>query len=288
MSTKIYKINPVPPQLSHNAHPKVKTLYSSKEDISNLLSARRVGIVGTRKPSSYGRVITQKIASELAKAGVVIVSGLALGVDSIAHQAAVDANKPTIAVLPSSIDNIYPKTHDVLARRIIETGGVLLSEYPQYTPLHKSNFIARNRIIAVLSEIVIITEAAEKSGSLHTAQFALDQGIDVMAVPGAITNELSRGTNNLIKTGAGVITSAQDVLDALGIKPQEAKQQQLFDSTITPEGSIIIKALLKGMSEGDELLKLSGLAPDIFQQTITMLEIDGKVQSTGNNTWIIS
>lgn len=211
-----------------------------------------------------------------------------MGVDSIAHQAAVDAKKPTIAVLPSGIDSIYPRSHSMLARRITETGGALLSEYPESTPLHKSNFIARNRIIAALSEIIIITEAAEKSGSLHTAQFALDLGIDVMAVPGAITNELSRGTNNLIKTGAGVITSAQDVLDALGINREEAKQQQLFDSAITPEGSIIIKALLKGMSEGDELLKLSGLAPDIFQQTITMLELDGKVQSTGNNTWIIS
>lgn len=288
MSTKIYKITPVPPLLENNTQPRVRTLYSSKEDISQLLAARRVGIVGSRKPSTYGRAITQKLASELAQAGVVIVSGLALGVDSIAHQAAVDAKKPTIAVLPNGVDSIYPRSHSMLARRITETGGALLSEYPESTLLHKSNFIARNRIIAALSEIIIITEAAEKSGSLHTAQFAIDRGIDVMAVPGAITNDMSKGANNLIKSGAGVITSTQDILYALGIDPKAAKQQQLFDHTVTPESATILRSLLQGANEGEQLLKETGLAPEIFQQTITMLEIDGKIQSTGNNTWIIT
>lgn len=249
---------------------------------------RRVGIVGSRKPSSYGRAITQKLASELAQAGVVIVSGLALGVDSIAHQAAVYAKKPTIAILPSGVDSIYPRAHTMLARRITEAGGALLSEYPENTRLHKSNFIARNRIIATLSEIIVITEATEKSGSLHTAQFALDCGTDVMAIPGAITNELSTGANNLIKNGAGVVTSTQDIFYALGINPQAVKQQQLFDHTLSPESENILKAMIQGTNEGEALLKKTKLAPEIFQQTITMLEIDGKIQSTGNNTWIIT
>ena len=284
MSTKYYKIQSLPSVIKERAVPQPSTLYSSSPSLDQYLSMRRVAIVGSRKPSTYGRAITHKIATELANYGILIISGLALGIDSIAHTAAVEANKPTLAVLPSSITNVYPRSHSNLARNIIGSGGALISEYEATDQIHKSNFIARNRLIAALSEMVIITEAAEKSGSLHTAQFALEQGIDVMAVPGEITSALSKGTNNLIKNGAGVITDTKDILEALGISEAQ-KQTRLFHNALSEDEKIIVTLLERGIKDGGELLIKSNLRPEQFQQAITMLEINGVITSLGNHTW---
>ncbi len=168
-----------------------------------LPSERRtaIAIVGTRKPTPYGREVTYQLSYELAKRGVVVISGLALGVDGIAHQAALDAGGTTIAVLPTSIESIHPATHRELARRITENGGALISEYGAGDPVFKTNFVARNRIVTALSDGILITEAAAKSGSLTTANFALEQGRPVMVVPGNITSPMSMGCNNLLRVG---------------------------------------------------------------------------------------
>ncbi len=198
--------------LDQLAQPVASLFYSG--DFIPLLDKPRIAIVGSRKLSQYGREVTYKLAYDLAKQGIVIVSGLALGIDSVAHRAALDAGGQTIAVLPSGLDNIYPSSHKDLGIEIVSKGGALVTEYPENrgTPL-KYQFIARNRIIAALSQGILITEAASKSGSLHTANFGLELGLDIFAVPGNITSSNSEGTNKLIKDGAALITSAQDIVE---------------------------------------------------------------------------
>jgi len=234
--------------------------------------------------SAYGQAVTAKLASELAKAGVVIVSGLAIGVDAIAHTAALDAGGLTVAVLPAGLDRIYPSSHHQLARRILEQGGALLTEYPPNTRTYPGNFIARNRIASGISDAVLITEAAEKSGTLHTARFALEQGKDVLAVPGNITSPTSAGTNNLIKSGATPVTSAEDIFHVLGIKGAAPTH---IPKGATPEEQTIINLLTQGESEGSALLDRSRLGVAPFNQALTMLEITGKIRSLGANKWTL-
>lgn len=260
----------------------VNDLYYLGEDFLSLLERPLIAIVGSRKISPYGRTVTEKLAAELAKEGVVIVSGLALGVDSVAHAAAVQAGGQTIAVLPSGLGKIYPATHTNLAKRIIQTGGALVSEYPATNEQpQKYQFIARNRIIAALSQAVIITEAAAKSGSLHTADFALEQGVEVMAVPGNITNPNSAGTNDLIKTGATPITSAQDIMESLHLTPTNARKQKVnFANQIEAD----IYELLDASACNEEALvqQANWSSPEIVQ-ALTMLEIHGHIQRVGSN-----
>ncbi len=184
---------------------------------TEILNYRSLAIVGSRTVTSYGREVTTQIATEVAWSSIPIVSGLALGVDSIAHKAALNAGGHTIAVLPGGIENIYPASHRALAEDIVRKGGALVSEYPGTMRPHKYHFIARNRIIAGLAHATLISEATEKSGSLHTAQFALEQGKDVMAVPGSIFSPMSVGTHNLIKDGAQLIQNPEEILKLFAI-----------------------------------------------------------------------
>ncbi len=202
--------------LSQLAQPVRELFYTG--NLLELLERPCVAIVGSRKVTDYGIAVTTQLAKELTQAGVVIISGLALGVDSIAHQAALDAGGKTIAILPAGLDQIYPSRHQRLAEDIVRQGGALASEFPtgQGRP-QKYQFIARNRIIAALSQGLLITEAARKSGSLHTANFALEQGIEVFAVPGSILNQTSDGTNELIKNGAAPVTNVRDILEVLNM-----------------------------------------------------------------------
>lgn len=253
-------------------------LYYRGADLSEILTKPVVAIVGSRKISNYGRAVTTKLTQDLARAGVVIVSGLALGVDSVAHAAALDAGGLTIAVLPCGIDTIYPAGHFGLAKRILQQGGALISEYDGADKPMKHQFIARNRIIAALSKGVIITEAAAKSGSLHTAEFALEQGTEVFAVPGNITSPTSEGTNNLIKAGATPITTADDVLQALGIQRTEETI-----ATSTPQEARVIELLQQGITDQTELQIVGKLSPNEYSQAVTMLELVGKVSVQGSH-----
>ncbi len=265
-------------------HDAPQQLFYKGADPSHLLQAPAVALVGSRKMTPYGRAVTELLAAELARAGVVIISGLALGVDSAAHRACLEAGGITIAVLPSSPDVIYPASHRELADQIVLQGGALLSEYGERTSPKQYTFIARNRIIAALADAVIVTEAAEKSGALHTADFALDLGIPVMAVPGNITSTMSGGTNRLIQTGALPVTSALDILDALGITPDT----QLELVVGTSDEQKILQSIQTGVSNGTALLSSTGLSTASFTQALTMLEINGRVKNVGADTWALA
>lgn len=247
------------------------------------LSRPRVAIVGSRGVTPYGQQVTAKLATELAERGIVIISGLALGIDGIAHQACLRAGGTTVAVLPCGLDKVYPATHTQLARDILVQGGTLLTEYEGSMPGLKQNFIARNRIVAGLSDALLITEATEKSGTLHTARFALEQGRDVLVVPGNITSPNSVGTNNLIKAGAQPVTSVADILHVL--KADNLAETERIHRGETAEEQALLDLLYKGTSDGHQLLLVSELTPETFTQTLTMLELGGKIQPLGNNHW---
>jgi DNA processing protein len=201
-----------PPRLAESSDPPVVLFGRSAAPPGPIGSALAIAVVGARQASPYGREAAAKIAGELAASGVVVVSGLARGIDAEAHRATLEAKGRTIAVLGNGIDHDYPPEHARLAREIVDGGGAILSEYPPGTPARPSFFPERNRIIAGLACGVLVVEAAERSGSLITARLALEEGREVWAVPGSIFSATSGGTNRLIREGARVATSAADLL----------------------------------------------------------------------------
>lgn len=247
---------------------------------------KTVAIVGTRKPTSYGKEVTHTLAYDLAKHGVVIVSGLALGIDGIAHRAALEAKGTTVAVLANSVDYIYPRSHQALADQIIANGGAILSEYEPPTTPRVYQFLARNRIISGLSDAIIITEAAIRSGTLSTATHALEQGKEVFVVPGNITSPLSAGCNALLKQGAHPATCAQDILDVIAPELKQAAQISLPLGQ-TPLETMIINLIQSGIRDGDELHTRSNTDITEFNQALTIMEINGTVRPLGGNQWTL-
>jgi len=244
-----------------------------------------VAIVGTRKPTAYGKEVTYQLAHDLASRGVIIVSGLALGVDGIAHQATLDAGGVTLAVLANGVDIIYPANHTDLAKDILTHGGAIISEYEPGTEARDFQFLERNRIVSGLSDAVIVTEAAARSGTLSTVMHALEQGREVFVVPGNITSPLSAGCNNLIKQGAHPITCAEDVLEI--IAPELLQPQTMLPLGSTPLESKIIGLLQSGIRDGDELQTLSEIEVIEFSQTLTMMEMSGAIRALGGNQWTL-
>jgi len=242
-----------------------------------------VAFVGTRKPTSYGKEVTCNLAYKLAQKGVIIVSGLALGIDAIAHKAAIEAGGTTVAVLANGLDSIYPATHRKLAEDIIKSGGAIISEYPPGTPARDYQFLARNRIVSGLSQAVVVTEAAARSGTLATVAHALDQNKEVLAVPGNITSPMSVGPNRLIQQGAHPVTSAEDILEI--VAPHLLETQTILNLGSNPLEIKIIDLLQSGIRDGDELQKQSGAEASEFAQSITMLEINGLIRAIGGNQW---
>lgn len=184
-----------------------------------------IGIIGTRHATHYGRTVAEKLASEFALSGITIISGLARGIDSYAHQGALNKGGRTIAVLGCGIDIVYPPENRELMNKICEHGACI-SEFPIGTQPWKGNFPTRNRLISGLSKAVVVIEASERSGIFSTVQWALEQGREVFAVPGNITSETSKGVNRLIADGAQIITSAQDVMEYMGIKPVRVEKEE--------------------------------------------------------------
>lgn len=276
----------IPKRLQSISQPPTK-LYIRGADLHQLLRQPTLAVVGSRHISAYGAAVTTRLVSELARAGVVIISGLALGVDAIAHRAALDAGGLTVAVMPCGLDRIYPASHQQLARRIVEQDGALISEYPPGEPPLKWTFIARNRLVSGLGDAVLITEAGEKSGTLHTARFALEQGKDVLAVPGEITSPTSVGTNRLIQTGAALVSSADDILNILGLHTQQSDSAQHKPSGNTPDEQILIDLLWEGLRDGSTLLARSQLGVVRFNQSLTMLELQGVVRALGADQWAL-
>jgi DNA processing protein len=243
-----------------------------------------VAIVGSRRPTDYGKRITYQFASELAQAGAIIVSGLALGVDSIAHRAALDAGGKTVAVLGHGLDQIYPSEHRGLAKEILAKGGALVSEYDVGVPPYQSNFVERNRIIAALSLGVLITEAAAKSGSLFTARDGGRLGRTVMAVPGSIHSKYSAGPNNLLRgQNAIAVTSAADCIVALGFHAKE----KVAVPAQSPDEALLLRLLGEGVGTSEELISASKLGAAQFANIISLMEITGKVRNLGAGNWVV-
>lgn len=286
----MYKINKIDPDKQHflKMMQGIANMPKSLYLLGNLPQQHRptISIVGTRKPTAYGQEITYRMSYDLAKAGIVIVSGLALGIDAIAHKAALDAGGTTIAIMPGGLDKISPRTNLAIAQQIVQQGGALIAEHPPGYEVYKGSFVQRNRIVAGIADGVLVTEAAIKSGTLHTVGFALDFGRPVMAVPGNVTNPLSSGTNNLIKTGARLVGTAQEVLDEIGMRVPHA--QIALPLAASPQEAAILQVLITGALDGEELQRQSKLRPAEFNQTLTMLELTNKIRPLGGNVWSIT
>lgn len=241
-----------------------------------------VGIVGSRHPTAYGAAVTKDIATLLASRGIVVASGLAIGVDGIAHEAALSAKGCTVAVLGSGLDPtvLYPSMHRSLARRIVTSGGAIFSEYAPYAKAAQWTFPERNRIIAGMAHAVIVTEAQEKSGARITAKYALEYGREVFAVPGPITSELSLGTNQLIRDGAIPITRPEDILSVLGIAdtPPARPRDQI-------ECSPVALLILDTLGEPRTLDDIATRVPHPHHAllvAISELELHGMIHSEGS------
>lgn len=273
------------PEVARRIKPKnPPTLYVRGTPLEEILEKPRVAIVGTRRITPYGRQVTTRMAKELTEQGVVIIGGLAFGVDAAAHRACLEAGGITVAVLPSPVENPMPHSHQRLARQILEQGGTLVSTYPLEDDVHQGNFVERNSLVAALAQAVVVTEAAAKSGTRHTVEFASQHGIPSLAVPGPITSPLSFGTNDFIKSNAAsVCTGTEDVLQALGLTLTSAHQRRLFSSD--PSEQLVLNLMSSGLSDGAELHAQSGLGISRFNQVLSMLELDGKVQALGCNRW---
>ena len=273
-------------RLGHIANPPKSLCYMGKLPETK---APVVSIVGSRKPSAYGKEVTERLATDLAKAGCVIVSGLALGVDCIAQKAAIEAGGTVVAVVPNELPDISPRTNYQLAMSIIEQDGAVVSEWMKGDNkiVNRWSFLERNRLVSGLADGIIITEAAERSGTLNTASHALNQGRDLFVVPGNITSPLSAGCNTLLKQGAYLVTDADDVLSIIAPeKLQKDNVQELVVSATIEEG-IIIKLISEGLRDGDEIQQKSGLSASDFATALTMLEINGVIKPLGANNWTL-
>lgn len=250
-----------------------------------------VAIVGTRKPTRYGTEVTERLAHDLAKRGVVVVSGLALGVDALAHKSTLEAGGTTLAVVANVLPDISPKTNLPLARQIVASGGAIISEWgdDDQVPIGKWSFLRRNRLVSSLSDAIIITEATAQSGSLNTAAHALAQGREVFVVPGNITSPLSAGCNNLLKQGAIPVTEVSDILEIIAphLLPRKVGRQSKLPIGDTSAENILLQLLASGIRDGEQLQAKSNLSASDFASTLTMLEINGLVKPLGANQWTI-
>lgn len=244
-----------------------------------------VAIVGTRKVTAYGRQVAEEVATVLAHSGVTIVSGMARGVDSIAHQAAINAGGRTLAVLGNGVDLIYPPENRRLAAQIMEHGA-LVSDYALGTKPEGINFPPRNRIISGLSLAVIIVEAGHTSGALITASFAAEQGRDVFAVPGNIHAPQSQGTNRLIRDGAQPLLSPQDVLEALNLTMVTEQHAARVALPSDPVESRLYKLLSQQPMHVDEIRALSEMPIETVSATLAMMELKGMVRQVGGMNYV--
>jgi DNA processing protein len=246
-----------------------------------------IAVVGTRRLTAYGRQVTQDLVSGLVRHNITIVSGLARGIDAVAHKTAVEMGGRTIAVLGSGLDAIYPAEHRQLAQHIANGHGALLSEYGLGVQPEAKNFPPRNRIISGLSVGVLIVEAAERSGALITASFAAEQNRDLFAVPGNINSPASKGPNQLIQQGARLVMRVEDILEELNVHlvaEQTAVQMALPESA---EEIALYAHLSSQPVHIDDLSRVSGLPTGMVSSTLTIMELKGMVQQVGGMNYIL-
>lgn len=245
-----------------------------------------VAIVGTRRLSAYGRLVAHDLATGLARNGITIISGLARGIDGVAHRAALEADGRTIAVMGCGIDRVYPPEHRDLAHAIVAGQGALVTDFPLGTEPSSANFPARNRLISGLSLGVLVIEAGERSGALITARFALEQDREVFAVPGNINSPVSVGTNRLIQQGAKLVMGIEDILEELNLRmasEQAAAQVVLPDSA---EEAALLSQLSTQPLHVDDLGRLTGMPSYLISSTLTMMELKGMVQQVGGMNYV--
>lgn len=271
MKTVIYGSENYPDILLNLPDPPVVLFYIG--DLERFLAMPAIALIGSRRCTTYGRKVARTLARDFVRSGVAVVSGLARGIDGEAHKGVIEAGGVTMAILGSSLDICYPPEHDRLFEKIMEK-GVILSEYPPGTEPAKYRFPERNRLISGFSKGVVVVEAGRKSGTMITVNTALDQGRDVFAVPGEVTGALSMGTNMLLRDGAGVVISAADVLEPLGLtvgKPAETFEPE-SDTARTILAHLSVEAL-----HFDQLLRLAGVGAAVLQSELLSMEIAGVV-----------
>ncbi len=285
---KILKITDAeyPKLLKETFHPPTMLFY--RGDLAGLNNFC-LAVVGARKCTRYGEQAVNEIVGELARQGITIVSGLALGIDALAHNACLDNHGKTVAVIGSGLDwqSVYPSSNRYLAKKIIENGGGILTEYPIGMSGLKQNFPQRNRIISGLSLGVLVIEAAESSGALITAKFALEQNREVFAMPGSIFNYASVGANNLIKQGAKLVTKTSDILEELNL--QQATDF-IANQKLLPENKneeLILNVLSKEPLHIDKIAQISKLKINDLSATLTMMEMKGMIKNLGGQSYVI-
>jgi len=258
-----------------------------KGDI-DVLSDPAIAVVGSRKYSSYGKRIVHEFVHNLVGSGLVITSGLALGIDSLAHQACLEAGGKTIGVLACGLDMIYPSSNKSLAEGVLKRGGAIISEYPPGMVALKYNFPLRNRIIAGMTMGTLIVEAAKQSGTLLTAKAALDYNRELFVIPGSIYSLTSEGANSLIKYGANLITNYEDIISILNL---EDKKEIAKAKKIIPDNryeAVVLTNLCKdNPCHVDKLVKLTALTISELNSTLILMEMKGKVKNLGNNLYVL-
>ncbi len=244
-----------------------------------------LAVVGTRSPTSYGKEATRSMVTDLAQGGLTIVSGLALGIDAIAHTAALEASGRTLAVLGSGVDVIYPERNRNLAEQILENGAII-SEYPLQTRPTAANFPPRNRIISGLTLGTLIVEAGEQSGAHITVNFALDQGRDVFAVPGSIFSLKSKGVHQLIRNGAELVTGADDILEALNLTRLPVQQEMVAALPEDPTEAALLRVLSAEPQHVDALCRASGMQVSVVSSALALMELKGYARHVGNMEYV--
>ena len=243
----------------------------------------RVAVVGSRRPSPYGEAVAEQLSSDLAAAGVIVISGLALGIDAAAHRGALNGGGTTVAVMGTGVDLVYPAANSRLAEDILASGGALVSQFADGTQPRRGNFPARNWTMAALSDAVVVVEAAEGSGALITAQAALELDREVMAIPGSIFSPLSVGAHGLIRDGAGLVQNARDVLAALGLQlevlddPLKPPPGVGFDLARAGDGLLIHLSEAMAVSAAELARKVRLPVAEVLGR-LTSLELQGAVR----------
>lgn len=253
------------------------------EGDAGVLTHPQIAIVGSRNPSPLGQKLASEFSLALVESGFAVTSGLALGIDAAAHRAALDAQGFTLAVAGTGLDQVYPRSHRALAEAIVAQGGAIVSEFPTRTPPQAANFPRRNRIISGLSLGVLVVEAALRSGSLITARMAVEQGREVFALPGAVNNPLARGCNALIKQGAKLVETVDDILEEFAPERLTGKPLPLqTDVAKEPKGEChaLLKYIAYAPTSVDALVAATGVAPDAIAALLLDLELQGFVAYT--------
>jgi DNA processing protein len=258
-------------------------LYATRMELLTRLAEPAAVVIGSRRPSDYGRTVAYRLARGLGAAKVPVVSGLALGIDAIAHRGCLDGGGSTIAVLASGVDVAYPRTNRRLYERIRESGSIVSEMPPGSKPL-RWLFPARNRIMAALGQLTVVIEAAQRSGTLITADFAADIGRDVAAVPGPVTSDVAAGTNGLIRSGAALVTGAQDVLDLMyGVGGREVPEGSA--PPLDPREREVLDLVGRGAGL-DALGEQAGLTAASVRATLARLERRGLVRRAASGTYV--